>query len=241
MWAFALFLLFYGGSLALSPPPRYGVTRTAQPAQLRVVSMSMSPSSAPRDSVLVPGSSVTLTKGTSATAPAVVEMNLLHLPALFNLVFTEFQHTCRTEDQVFALKSEILLLFGPKLVFRWLMGNYLIGLELENQLVGFVDLSLQPQSIKALEVRPLVARQVFFGSDNLRPYLCNLLVSPLHRKKGFGKKLVRACLDTSKKWGYSDLFLHVEPKEEAAVALYKSCGLKAVKSEGDTTLMHGIF
>jgi len=199
--------------------------------------MSISPSSA--TSELQPIVTLTKTAQSEKKAPEVIKVNLSHLPAMLDLTFTEYQHTCRTEDQVFALKCEILLLFAPKLVLPWLMGNNLIGLELENKLVGFVDLSLQPQSLKALEVWPLVARQTFFGHENLRPYLCNLLVSPLHRKKGYGKKLVRACLDTSKKWGYSDLFLHVEPQEKAAVALYKSCGLRMVKTEGHTTLMHG--
>jgi ribosomal protein S18 acetylase RimI-like enzyme len=122
-------------------------------------------------------------------------------------------------------------------VLPWITGNSLLGLDLEGSLVGFVDVSLQPQSMAALEWTPLAKRKALHG-DALRPYLCNLLVDPRHRKRGYGKRLVRACLDTSRDWGYAgELFLHVEPSDRPAVALCNSLGFTAVKNEQHTTLM----
>lgn len=59
----------------------------------------------------------------------------------------------------------------------------------------------------------------------LRPYLCNLCVAPSLRSLGIGRKLCR--IDEAvahQRWGYSHLYLHVDPTNDAARALYKKEG-----------------
>jgi hypothetical protein len=86
----------------------------------------------------------------SPTTPSLVQLNLLHFPQLYSLTFAEFKQFCRTQADQDGLRSQILRLFLPKLVLPWITGNSLLGLDLEGTLVGFVDVSLQPQSMEAL-------------------------------------------------------------------------------------------
>lgn len=103
-------------------------------------------------------------------------------------------------------------------------------------LVGFVDLSLQPQSLKALVALPEVVRRLIYG-DTLRPYLCNLIVAPAYRRLGYGRKLVQECLDRSRAMGYAEMYLHVEEKEVAPMGLYRSMGFRMLEKEGYATIM----
>ncbi len=58
-------------------------------------------------------------------------------------------------------------------------------------------------------------------SAPLRPYLCNLCVSPSLRNRGIGRALCRIVEAIShKKWEYSHLYLHVDPENKAAVSMY---------------------
>ena len=62
-------------------------------------------------------------------------------------------------------------------------------------------------------------------SAPLRPYLCNLCVSPSLRSLGIGRALCRIVEEIShKKWHYSHLYLHVDPDNNAAVSLYEKEG-----------------
>ena len=62
-------------------------------------------------------------------------------------------------------------------------------------------------------------------SAPLRPYLCNLCVSPSLRSLGIGRALCRIVEAIShKKWQYSHLYLHVDPDNNAAVSLYEKEG-----------------
>jgi GNAT superfamily N-acetyltransferase len=122
----------------------------------------------------------------------------------------------------------------PKLLMTGYMGYSVIGLrdESANKLIGFVDLSLQPNTgtLDALKPRPLHERQKIYGDKNLAPYLCNLLVSPDYRKKGLGLKLISACEDLAKSWGHSAINLHVETKSTPALSLYIKSNFMPVKS-----------
>jgi GNAT superfamily N-acetyltransferase len=44
---------------------------------------------------------------------------------------------------------------------------------------------------------------------NSRPYVCNLLVDPDFRGKGYGRQLMQACEAQSQAWGQSEVYLHV--------------------------------
>ncbi|HUU89788.1 MAG TPA: GNAT family N-acetyltransferase [Phycisphaerae bacterium] len=54
--------------------------------------------------------------------------------------------------------------------------------------------------------------------------LYSLAVSAPHRGKGFGKELLRNCLDVAKAEGISAVFLEVEASNAAAIGLYESFG-----------------
>ncbi|KAL7532998.1 hypothetical protein ACHAXR_004978 [Thalassiosira sp. AJA248-18] len=62
-------------------------------------------------------------------------------------------------------------------------------------------------------------------SPPLRPYLCNLCVSPSLRSLGIGRALCRIVEAVAHdKWGYSHLYLHVDPTNDAATGLYEKEG-----------------
>ena len=47
-------------------------------------------------------------------------------------------------------------------------------------------------TLDALDKTWLITRPT---TDNLKPYLCNLLVAPMYRKKGYGRKLLKVELN----------------------------------------------
>ena len=199
------------------------------------------------------------------TPPAkLVECHLGHLPAIIELGMEQFRPTCKTPADERDVYYQVLQLFLPKLLLPWLMRSKITGLvvdvptpppsraELEQPqafpslfprpaseptLIGFVDLSLQPQTLQALLVMPEFLRGLIYGQSQLKPYLCNLVVAPAYRKRGHGRRLVQACLDRSKEMGHGEMFLHVEEKERPAMGLYTSMGFRRVTREGFATLM----
>ena len=63
----------------------------------------------------------------------------------------------------------------------------------------------------------------------LRPYLCNLCVSSSLRSLGIGRALCRIVeAVANEKWGYSHMYLHVDPTNDAAMGLYEKEGYKDV-------------
>ena len=62
-------------------------------------------------------------------------------------------------------------------------------------------------------------------SAPLRPYLCNLCVSSSLRSLGIGRALCRILEAIAReRWGYSHIYLHVDPSNEAACRLYEKEG-----------------
>jgi GNAT superfamily N-acetyltransferase len=60
---------------------------------------------------------------------------------------------------------------------------------------------------------------------SLRPYLCNLCVSPSLRSLGIGRALCRIVEAISReRWAYSQIYLHVDPTNDAARTLYENEG-----------------
>ena len=63
----------------------------------------------------------------------------------------------------------------------------------------------------------------------LRPYLCNLCVSSSLRSLGIGCALCRTVeAVANEKWGYSHMYLHDDPTNDAAMGLYEKEGYKDV-------------
>jgi ribosomal protein S18 acetylase RimI-like enzyme len=157
-----------------------------------------------------------------------IDCTIGDLPEIMRLSYDQFKDSCQTDKDRAELRAEIQGLFLPKMVFNPFMGHRIIGLQKEDsrELVGFVDLSMQPQSLEALKPLPYLLRSVKYG-NNLKPYLCNLLVAPEYRRKGLGRRLVNECITTSKEWGFNELFLHVKESTKAPLNLYKSMGFKS--------------
>eukprot|EP00403_Amphidinium_massartii_P045975 CAMPEP_0178467976 /NCGR_PEP_ID=MMETSP0689_2-20121128/52685_1 /TAXON_ID=160604 /ORGANISM="Amphidinium massartii, Strain CS-259" /LENGTH=327 /DNA_ID=CAMNT_0020095025 /DNA_START=99 /DNA_END=1079 /DNA_ORIENTATION=- len=97
--------------------------------------------------------------------------------------------------------------------------------------IAMVDVSLwQPTALPrapGARVRPQ-------GQLRSQPYILNLGVDPLFRRRGLGRKL----MDLTEKvlshvWGDSEVFLHVEKKETVAEAFWEAMGYKLQTAEED--------
>ena len=150
------------------------------------------------------------------------------------------------------LKLEIFRLFLPKIFFKDLMGHALIGLKkvdwgdgggasgpitsgegsiTRKRLIGFVDVSLQRSdgSLEALKPFTMEQRRSMCPADTLEPYLCNLLVEPQCRGRGYGQLLIASCEQQAVQWGRRKLFLHVDVTTKA-LQLYLKTGFKPIKN-----------
>ena len=85
-------------------------------------------------------------------------------------------------------------------------------------------------TLDALKFDDLNKPKKFFCPANLEPYICNLLVSPNYRRRGYAKKLLASCEDWSIESGYSAVNLHVNRDDESAYKLYKSLDFNVVKN-----------
>ena len=116
----------------------------------------------------------------------------------------------------------------------------------EMEVVASVELRLQPTDAKIPFSQPWLdklerrlVKSFPFATTNeddndimsiqtnppLRPYLCNLAVTPTLRGLGIGKALCRLVESiASQKWGYHHLYLHVDPNNIEAVTLYEKEG-----------------
>lgn len=108
-----------------------------------------------------------------------------------------------------------------------------------SEVIGSIELRLQPCDAKIPFSLPWIDRierriASFLGFEttntrDLQPYLSNLCVDEKFRGKGIGQALVRCVEDiTRSNWGYSLMYLHVDPENEAAVNLYKNEGYRDV-------------
>jgi ribosomal protein S18 acetylase RimI-like enzyme len=106
----------------------------------------------------------------------------------------------------------------------------------EMEVIGSIELRLQPTDAKIpfsqpwLDVleRKLVRFTMFGKGINnppLRPYLCNLCISPNFTRLGIGRALCRIVEAIARdKWSYSQIYLHVDPANDAAMQLYDKEG-----------------
>jgi GNAT superfamily N-acetyltransferase len=152
------------------------------------------------------------------------KLRILDLLNIWRLATKQFAPNCKTVSEELLLTLQILYLFTPKLLVPRFMGHEVIGLKYasSNELVGFVDLSLQQScgSMDALKSTPLQMRRKIH--NNLQPYLCNLLVTAPFRRRGLGRMLVKACEQEALSWGCNTINLHVESFSLPALTLYVS-------------------
>jgi len=69
------------------------------------------------------------------------------------------------------------------------------------------------------------------GVRSLQPYVSNVLITNEYRGKGYSKLLMGACHGLAIKWGYTEVYLHVDADAKsgrAAQQLYRSLGYQPV-------------
>lgn len=89
-------------------------------------------------------------------------------------------------------------------------GGYIYSLVTNNEVVGVCAL---------------------FNEGNNVYELARMAVSPKHQGKGYGDKLLNACLSKAKEIKANKIYLVSNTKLEAAIALYEKHGFKAVNHE----------
>ena len=97
-------------------------------------------------------------------------------------------------------------------------------------LCGMIELSMQPASGQTAPAipTPLEAKQ---RALHMKPYISNLVVSPLVRRRGFAQRLVRACEARAVAWGFAEVRLHVDMEEIAATQLYSKLGYETISDQ----------
>lgn len=112
----------------------------------------------------------------------------------------------------------------------------------EIEVIASIELRLQPTDAKIPFSQPWLdvierklVRFTLFGKSihhpPLRPYLCNLCISPKFTRLGIGRALCRIVEAIAQdKWSYSQIYLHVDPANVAAMQLYEKEGYVDVGS-----------
>jgi ribosomal protein S18 acetylase RimI-like enzyme len=96
--------------------------------------------------------------------------------------------------------------------------NFLYSGMSENSRVGFVWI------------------QIRGSGERRRAYVCDIIVEPDHRGKGYGKEMMVAVERAAVEMGMKKIGLHVFGYNEPAIALYKSLGYVTTDLEMEKTL-----
>ena len=100
-----------------------------------------------------------------------------------------------------------------------------------------VDVSVFARWHAAPEVRPYVLSdgrkpvgygEVWIDEPEQEVELARIIVSPDHRCRGLGQRLVRLLLEQASPAGLPDAFVRVVPENESALACYRSAGFSPV-------------
>ena len=76
------------------------------------------------------------------------------------------------------------------------------------------------------------ARLPIYPTANRRYlYISNLAVDDNYRRLGIGRELVNQCESIAKKWGFSDIYLHVMADNLAGQHLYSRLGFEVLSSD----------
>ncbi|MEE8294313.1 MAG: ribosomal protein S18-alanine N-acetyltransferase [Sphingomonadales bacterium] len=97
---------------------------------------------------------------------------------------------------------------------------------------GFKDLcSLENASLLVLNsAEKQMVGYVLFRDLGQEAEILSLAVEKIHKKQGFGKKLIQKMITSLKKRGCQAIFLEVGEKNQAARALYRSFGARQIGS-----------
>eukprot|EP00619_Florenciella_sp_RCC1007_P011218 CAMPEP_0205906580 /NCGR_PEP_ID=MMETSP1325-20131115/2029_1 /ASSEMBLY_ACC=CAM_ASM_000708 /TAXON_ID=236786 /ORGANISM="Florenciella sp., Strain RCC1007" /LENGTH=247 /DNA_ID=CAMNT_0053272605 /DNA_START=84 /DNA_END=823 /DNA_ORIENTATION=- len=101
----------------------------------------------------------------------------------------------------------------------------------DDDLVGLIEVSMQPQTGATAPPFPVPAFLKRLSIRPLFPYISNLVIADKERRKGYAKRLVRACEQQARGWGYDRCYLHVDLNYPPAAALYEGMGYGIVKDD----------
>lgn len=71
-------------------------------------------------------------------------------------------------------------------------------------------------------------------------YLSNMAVDPSFRREGIARQMLVACEALCRDAGFGELMLHARVADEAALALYSSCGFQEVARDGIMVALQGV-
>jgi ribosomal protein S18 acetylase RimI-like enzyme len=106
---------------------------------------------------------------------------------------------------------------------------------LGDQIVGTAELSLRPVQTRY--------GWLWQGKIDRAPYLANLAVEQLHRRRSVAGQLMVTCEQQAQAWGYGQIYLTVMANNQAARSLYVKAGYEIVRrdagwlSRGEKLLM----
>ena len=161
---------------------------------------------------------------TTSSSPEVIETTLETIAAQSSIILVLAKPTEAGEMESFASVEVRLQPTDAKIPFSqpWLD-------KIERRLAKFFPFDDSPpvatNKLAASSAKKIEITKKSLSPAPLRPYLCNLCVSPSLRSLGIGRALCRIVeAISSTKWDYSHLYLHVDPDNEAAVSLYEKEG-----------------
>lgn len=170
-----------------------------------------------------------------------------------DLTIFDFYNICRLSANEFfpsmpTFKDKVQLLFKivelmlPKLLLPGIYRHSMIGAKTESgDLMGFVDISLQSSSGSSEEALSCVSlRERSSKYQNLRPYICNVLIASPYRKRGVALRLLRECEARTMLWGHSEVYLHADMTELPVMKLYLKAKFEPVKSEDSLVFMRKV-
>lgn len=99
------------------------------------------------------------------------------------------------------------------------------------RVIGCIEVSVLPTTGSTAPILPLPRWIKSLAFQPLQPYISNLLVDRRYRRRGYAKRLVQACEDTARAWGFDSVFLHVDADYLPAVLLYESLGYSIVRED----------
>jgi ribosomal protein S18 acetylase RimI-like enzyme len=152
-----------------------------------------------------------------------------------NISLPNWKHLSNEEQTQMAAQTSLVLILAKPI--------YSGGSE-NVDIIASIELQLQPCDAKIPFTWPWIDRierllgswigiynPMHGNSDQqiLHPYLSNLCVHESYRGKGIGRSLVR-CVENiaATCWGYKQMYLHVDPDNQAAFQLYQSEGYRDV-------------
>lgn len=145
--------------------------------------------------LLTPTDLIPPIKGEKDDEFLITNVHITDMYDIIKLANNQFLTSRNNFIDVLNLDIEILKIFLPKLLMPAVMKHSVLGIRSSNSkcIVGFVDVSLQASSGNLDVLKPKTFKRRQQLHNNLEPYLCNLFISPVYRRKGLAKSLINAC------------------------------------------------